>query len=438
MNNIKAVKRLLHYRTCLEKLDEIGVERVFSHTLGEETGTSAEQVRKDFSKFRIKGNKRGGYWIKDLISILDQTFGKHETQKVILIGMGNIGHALSNYRGFARKKIEIAAAFEIDPVKIGKKGAVPVFNLTDLDRFTALVAGVPGSGLEVRCAELGVPWFEIPFQTAHASCDVGTSVSARFRDMWRSLKGVRTLAGLIRRERIDIVHTNSFKATLVGGLAALITRRRLIFHDRIMLRHWPLGSLAALVSDRVIAVCDAVRDKHGWPIRRKVVVIPSGINTDRLSPVEQTRHTMRVCFLGRMTEEKGVDTLVEAAALVVAQVPNARFVLAGSPFTEEDGHYLDRIRLRIAELGLEGHVEFVGQVDDVPGLMAGCDLIVLPSRIEAVGRVVLEAGAMGKPVVASATGGLRQSVRDGESGILVAPGDVRGFADAIVRLLYRK
>jgi len=320
----------------------------------------------------------------------------------------------------------------------GQFSLLEILRTIDRSRFTALVALAPGSGLGERCADLDVPWFELPFQSAHASSDVGTSASARVRDGWRSLKGIWTLAGLIRRERIDIVHTNSFKATLVGGFAALITRRPLIFHDRIMLRHWPLGSLAALVSNRVIAVCEAVRGKHGWPIRRKVVVIPSGIDIARLSPVPQEAPSMRVCYLGRMTEEKGIDTLVEAAAIVVAQVPEARFVLAGSPFTADDGLYLDGIKLLVAELGLEKHVEFVGQVDDVPGLMAGCDLIVLPSRREAVGRVVLEAGAMGKPVVASATGGLRQSVRDGDSGLLVAPGDIKGFADAIVRLLTDK
>ncbi|MGD8627975.1 MAG: glycosyltransferase, partial [bacterium] len=121
--------------------------------------------------------------------------------------------------------------------------------------------------------------------------------------------------------------------------------------------------------------------------------------------------------------------------MVAERVPDARFVFAGSPFTAEDHLFLDSIKRLVSELGLEEHVEFTGQADDVPGLMAGCDLVVLPSRREAVGRVVLEAGAMGKPVVASATGGLRQSVRDGDSGILVAPGDARGFADAIIRLL---
>ncbi len=160
MNNVKAIQRLLQYRTCLEKLDEIGCERVFSHTLGHETGTSAEQVRKDFSKFSIKGNKRGGYQIKDLIKILDETFGKHETQKVILVGMGNIGRALSHYRGFARKKIEIAAAFEIDPVKIGKKFDLPVFSLTDIENFLkqnsihVAILAIPESQAQAVCNKL--------------------------------------------------------------------------------------------------------------------------------------------------------------------------------------------------------------------------------------------------------------------------------------------
>ena len=160
MNNVKAIRRLLQYRTCLEKLDEIGFDRVFSHTLGEETGTSPEQVRKDFSKFGITGNRRGGYQIKHLIKILDETFGKHETQKVILIGMGNIGRALSHYRGFARKKIEIAAAFEIDPVKIGKKVAVPVFSLANLNSFLSqnpiqiAILAIPESQAQAVCDKL--------------------------------------------------------------------------------------------------------------------------------------------------------------------------------------------------------------------------------------------------------------------------------------------
>jgi glycosyltransferase involved in cell wall biosynthesis len=320
----------------------------------------------------------------------------------------------------------------------GQFSLLEILKTLDRSRFTAMVASAPGSGLRDRCADLGIPWFELPFQSAHISCDVGTSAMASIKDAWRSLRGVRTLAGLIRQEKIDIVHTNNFKATLVASFAAFITRRPMIFHDRIMLRHWPLGSLAALMSSRVIAISEAVRAKRGWPVSKKVVLIPPGIDTGRFAPVRQEEPSRRVCYIGRITEEKGIDYLLEAAALVVGQVPDARFVIAGSPFTREDGIYLEGLNLLIAQLGLKEYVELPGQVDDVRGLLAGCDLLVLPSRREGLGRVVLEAAAMEKPVVASATGGLNEIIRDGDNGFLVAPGDIKGLAGAMVRLLTDK
>ena len=206
MNNIKTVKRLLQYRTCLEKLDEIGVERVFSHTLGAETGTSAEQVRKDFSKFRIKGNRRGGYWVKDLISILNRTFGKHETQKVILIGMGNIGRALSNYRGFARKKIEIAAAFDIDPVKIGRKGSIPVFSMTDIDRY-----------LDENPIQIAI--LALPESQAQAVCDKLVSCGIR---------GIMNFAPIVLKVPVDVRVNN---INLSYELEGLIYHTSLKTHD---------------------------------------------------------------------------------------------------------------------------------------------------------------------------------------------------------------
>ena len=157
MSNHKAVHRLLQYRTCLEKFKDLGFERVYSHNLGVEAGVSAEQVRKDFSKFNLRGNKKAGYEIDVLLGELNVTFGKHEIQKVFLIGMGNIGSALSQYKGFANKKISIAAAFDIDPSKVKRKDSIPVYPLellkeqVEMNNIKVAILAVPESQAQAVC-----------------------------------------------------------------------------------------------------------------------------------------------------------------------------------------------------------------------------------------------------------------------------------------------
>lgn len=121
------IRRLLEYRLCLLKFKELGFEKVYSYYLAHEAGVSPEQVRKDFSKFAIKGNKKAGYNINNLLEILDNIFQKYNEQNIILIGMGNIGKALTNYTGFIKNKINIIAAFDIDPSKQKKSYIIPVY-----------------------------------------------------------------------------------------------------------------------------------------------------------------------------------------------------------------------------------------------------------------------------------------------------------------------
>ena len=109
----KNITRLLRYRSSLKKMQELGFETVYSYNLGRETGVSPEQVRKDFSQFGIKGKKKGGYNINDLLLTIREIFRKDELQKVIIVGMGNIGNAVLQYKGFQKNMIQIVAAFDI-------------------------------------------------------------------------------------------------------------------------------------------------------------------------------------------------------------------------------------------------------------------------------------------------------------------------------------
>jgi redox-sensing transcriptional repressor len=115
-------------------MQELGFETVYSYNLGRETGVSPEQVRKDFSQFGIKGKKKGGYNINELLITIREIFRKDELQKVIVVGVGNIGHAILQYKGFQKNMIQIVAAFDIDPSKYKKKTEIPVYSLDKLHK----------------------------------------------------------------------------------------------------------------------------------------------------------------------------------------------------------------------------------------------------------------------------------------------------------------
>jgi glycosyltransferase involved in cell wall biosynthesis len=139
----------------------------------------------------------------------------------------------------------------------------------------------------------------------------------------------------------------------------------------------------------------------------------------------------RVAFVGVLERYKGVDTLLAAWPSVVDRVPGAELVVVGRGTLNGALH-------RMAErLALNGSVRFVGQLEppDLRRVLDESFCLVLPSRSEGMGRVVLEAMARGRPVVASSVGGLKEIVDDGRSGLLVEPDDRAGLADALVDML---
>ena len=157
----KNIRRLLLYRLCLVKFKEMGFTKVYSYNLGKEAGVSAEQIRKDFSQFGITGNKKGGYVLDDLLERLNSIFRENERQKVIIVGMGNMGRALSHYEcGFTERKQYIVAGFEVDPVKIRKTYNIPVYALDYLPEFVQehqiklAILAVPSISAQEVCNQL--------------------------------------------------------------------------------------------------------------------------------------------------------------------------------------------------------------------------------------------------------------------------------------------
>lgn len=319
----------------------------------------------------------------------------------------------------------------------------------DRARFEPLVA-LPSHGpLVARLEQAGARVFILP-RMKKLTSRKGRAWLAIFALNYPA--GVAALASLIRRERVDIVHTNTIH-NLYGGMAARLTGRAHVWHvreivwqSRALLR---LEQLMASLSDRVIVTSAAVQEafENAAPRRATITRIDNGVDISRFTPgtADLVRRDFGIApdapLIGaaaRMDVWKGFEDFIDAAAIVHASRPDARFVIAGGAI-EGLAEYERELKARAQARGLEGVLHFAGWrygPDLMPAFHQGIDVLVLPSREpEPFGLVVLEAMASGKPVIATAQGGPIEIVRDRETGLLVTPRDPQAMARAVLDLI---
>ena len=178
---------------------------------------------------------------------------------------------------------------------------------------------------------------------------------------------------------------------------------------------------------------NALRKDYGY----ESTVTYNGLDLEDFSRLPERKEALpTVLFVGGLEPRKGLEYLIHAMEFVIDSVPTARLIAIGKTGFRgtDEWKWFSNLADR---LGIKDHIEFHESVDQETLLKfySECDLLVLPSKTEGWGLSLMEAMACGKPVVASRAGGIPELVRDGTDGVLVRPGDVRGFADAIVKLL---
>jgi len=164
----------------------------------------------------------------------------------------------------------------------------------------------------------------------------------------------------------------------------------------------------------------------------KTIILPFPVRWANCPQVTDLPENPVVLFVGRLEREKGIHLLLQAMTLVRKRAPDVRLLIAG------DGSYRSTLEELTDSLGIRGNVFFLGwlQADDLQSAYRNSWLVVLPSLVEeGLGMVLVESGLMGRPVIASDIGGIRDIVRHGENGFLVPPGDPMALADAIVTIL---
>ncbi len=134
MINNETVIRFIKYNRILSQLKSLGMARVFSNNLGDALGIAPALVRKDFSRFNLEGNKRGGYEIDLLIERLDELLGGKNLENMIIVGCGHIAKALINHGDFTKDGGKIVAGFDIDK-HIEKFGNIPIYHVDVLPAY---------------------------------------------------------------------------------------------------------------------------------------------------------------------------------------------------------------------------------------------------------------------------------------------------------------
>jgi glycosyltransferase involved in cell wall biosynthesis len=249
-----------------------------------------------------------------------------------------------------------------------------------------------------------------------------------------------------RAARPHVVHANGIDLNQHAALVARALQVPSICHLRLVPTARQYWSHLACLSNVVVANSGATAEPWGSMrlARRKLRVIYNGIDTSEFQPLTnpggQTGRLKRsrsvaVGIVGRISPEKGHDVLLEALTLLPAGTPEVSVLVAGDAPDARARDYECGIRSLARRLGLDSRVQFLGPLPDPREVYTCIDVLVLPSRHEPFGRVVIEAMAMGLPVIATDAGGPSEIVVHGETGLLVKPGDPASLAEAIQSLV---
>ncbi|TVQ85327.1 MAG: glycosyltransferase family 1 protein [Chromatiaceae bacterium] len=267
------------------------------------------------------------------------------------------------------------------------------------------------------------------------------------------LQAIQQLVQIYRTRRPDLVHQIALKPIVYGSLAARISGLRGILNAPVgmgfvfsspsllarALRPLVLLALRALLNppgsrvvfensdDRATAIADGlVRERDA------VLIRGAGVDIRRFTPAPEPPGRPRVLLIARMLWDKGVGEFVEAARLLRRRGVEADFVLVGR-IDQDNRACIDEIQLRAWKS--EGVIDWLGHQEDVPGLLAGCHVVALPSYREGLPKSLLEALAAGRPIVTTDVPGCREVVIPGENGLLVRPRDGQALAEALSRLI---
>lgn len=261
----------------------------------------------------------------------------------------------------------------------------------------------------------------------------------------RDVHRFRHLLALARQQRFDILHSHMFGSNMWGVAVGRMCRIPVIIaqehgwaFEGNVLRAWADGQIIGRAATRFVAVSNADGERmvtHEGVPASKVVVMPNGYvpspvsDTDIRAELGIAPNAPLIAAAAVLRPEKRLDVLLEAYAIVDRQNPATRLVIAG------DGPCRAELAERAKTLGLGDTVHFLGRRTDVDSILRSADICAMSSDREGSPLLMFECMAAATPLVATRVGGIPDVVHDGETGVLVPPGDAASLADALLALI---
>ncbi len=301
-----------------------------------------------------------------------------------------------------------------------------------------VVLGVEGP-LRERLEKLNIKTYIYPLDFPH------------FRNPIPFIKSVSFIKNIIKEKDVCLIHTNTLWDNQYGVLAARLMGIPHILH----VRGFPeqKASWKSFYNMGSMAICNSEDTKKKFlkfsGFRKRTEVVYNAVDTENFIPDQKIRQKVRQHYgfgetdiimgmAGRLAEEKGQLSLLKTLLPMLKNNSNYRVLIVGDAEIHSDTTYPEQIASYIQYNGLDRRVILAGFVEDMPAYYNALDLFLLPSFREPFGRVLIEAMATEKPVIASRVGGVPEVVDHEMNGYLVDPNDIDGWRDSINKLIHEK
>ena len=281
----------------------------------------------------------------------------------------------------------------------------------------------PKSKLGKKIKEIDIPVKEINFKSEF------------------DLVAINLIVRFIKKKNITLLHAHTSHAHSIGGISAKLAKKKIVVTRRVdfppknFLSRWKYRKFSDIIIVISLAIKKVLMD-IGIP-EEKIRYIPSAFDKDRIDRKGSSLYLFNefrlshpiIGTIAHLTDHKGHIYLLKAIPYILRDFPEATFLIVGKG---ELGKFLRKVARK---LGIEKNVIFTGFREDIPEILSILDIFVLPSYMEGLGSILLEAQYVGIPVVSTFAGGIPEVVKNGETGLLVPPKDSKSLSKAIIGLI---
>ena len=264
-----------------------------------------------------------------------------------------------------------------------------------------------------------------------------------------SLGIVLELYRLMKKKQIHVVRTHRYRSNLYGRLAAFLAGVPVIIasvHDNYRTDKRPkrriMNRILSKITDKIVAVSEDVKEdiiRYDSINPSKIDVIPNGIDVERFNPEKNTTDIRKefsledddivIGFIGRIVPAKGLEYLLNALPYLKEEFKSIKLLIVG------EGSLVEKLKESAKKNNIFDNILFTGRRRDIPEILASINIFVMPSIAEGLPNALLEAMAMGKPIVTTEVGGIPEIVKNGFNGLLVPPRDTLSLSKAIKELI---